>query len=84
MGCQISTFGQTQGYVEFGLVAGTYTYTALNASTNNFFAANFSYNNKVLTVNKIMRLQDSNDEWNPSTENFAIISITAYGNFFFN
>lgn len=83
LGCQFGYYGETQGYVEFGLVAGNYTYTALNGSSNSFFAANFNYSNKVLTVNKCMRLQDSDNTWDPTTTKFAIISITAYGNFSF-
>jgi len=83
LGCQFGSYGETQGYAEFGLVAGKYTYTALNGSSNSFFAANFSFSNKVLTVDKCMRLQDSDDTWDPTTTKFAIISITAYGNFSF-
>lgn len=85
MGVQISTYGTTQGYTEFGLVSGTYTYTALNNETNNYFIVNFSYNNsnKSITVNKIMRLNDSDDSYGPSTNVLGVISITAYGNFFF-
>lgn len=83
LGCQFGSYGETQGYAEFGLVAGKYTYTALNGGSNSFFAANFSFSNKVLTVDKCMRLQDSDDTWDPTTTKFAIISITAYGNFSF-
>lgn len=82
MGVQISSYGTTQGYAEFGLVSGTYTYTALNNETNNYFIVNFSYtsSDKSITVNKIMRL---NDSYGPSTNTLGVISITAYGNFFF-
>lgn len=85
MGVQISTYGTTQGYTEFGLVSGTYTYTALNNETNNYFIVNFSYNssNKSITVNKIMRLNDSDDSYGPSTNTLGVISITAYGNAIF-
>lgn len=83
LGCQFGSYGETQGYAEFGLIAGKYTYTALNGGSNSFFAANFSFSNKVLTVDKCMRLQDSDDTWDPTTTKFAIISITAYGNFSF-
>ena len=81
MGVQISSYGTTQGYTEFGLVSGTYTYTALNNETNNYFIVNFSYNssNKSITVNKIMRLNDSDDSYGPSTNTLGVISITAYG-----
>lgn len=81
MGVQISTYGTTQGYTEFGLVSGTYTYTALNNETNNYFIVNFSYNssNKSITVNKIMRLNDSDDSYGPSTNVLGVISISAYG-----
>ena len=85
MGVQISSYGTTQGYTEFGLISGTYTYTALNNDTNNYFIVNFSYDssNKSITVNKIMRLNDSDDSFEPSTNVLGVISITAYGNFSF-
>ena len=85
MGVQVSSLGATQGYIEFGLVSGQYTYTALNPSTNNFFVINFSYNstNKSITVAQTMILDSSDSTFRPSTNTLGVISITAYGNFFF-
>lgn len=85
MGVQVSSFGSSQGYTEFGLISGTYTYTALNNTSNNFFIVNFSYDgsNKSITVNRIMRLDDLNDGYAASTNTLGVISITAYGNFSF-
>lgn len=79
LGCQFGSYGETQGYVEFGLVAGSVTYTALNSTSGSLFAANLSYNSGVLTVNSCMRLQESDDTWDPTTTKFALISISAYG-----
>lgn len=85
MGVQVSALGATQGYVEFGLISGNYTYTALNTGTNNFFVIAFSYDgtNKSITVTETMSLKTADGSFTPSVNTLGVISITAYGNFFF-
>lgn len=81
MGVQVSALGATQGYVEFGLVSGNYTYTALNTGTNNFLVIAFSYNstNKSITVTETMILKTADGSFKPSVNTLGVISITAYG-----
>lgn len=81
MGVQISALGSTQGYVEFGLASGNYTYTALNTGTNNFFVIAFSYDSttKSITVTQTMILKTSDGSFSPSANDLGVISITAYG-----
>lgn len=79
--CRFGNDGETDGYVDFAPINGTYSYTALHSSTGTFYAAAFSYGAKVLTVLKVMRLADADESWDTTTTKLAIVSIIAYGDF---
>lgn len=85
IGYQIATFGSTQNFIEFGTVSGTFSTFSINDQTGTLFGVNLSYNstNKSITVNKVMSLTSSDDDWTTNTNTFGLISITAYGNFSF-
>lgn len=85
IGYQIATFGTTQNFIEFGTVSGTFSTFSINDGTGTLFGVNLSYNstNKSLTVNRVMSLTPSDDDWTTNTNTFGLISITAYGNFSF-
>ena len=85
IGYQIATFGSTQNFIEFGSVSGTFSTFSINDQTGTLFGVNLSYNstNKSITVNKVMSLTSSDDDWTTNTNTFGLISITAYGNFSF-
>lgn len=82
IGYQIATFGSTQNYIEFGTVSGTFSVFSLNKETGTLFGVNLSYDDitKAITVNKVMSLTSSDDDWGTNTNTFGLISITAYGN----
>lgn len=84
MGIQIGSNGSTQGYTEFGLVSGKYTYTALSTTSENFYIVHYLYDssNKSITIDKMMWVTSSGYS-EVTTETLGLISITAYGNFFF-
>ena len=84
MGIQIGSNGSTQGYTEFGLVSGKYTYTALSTTSENFYIVHYLYDssNKSITIDKMMWVT-SNGYSEVTTETLGLISITAYGNFSF-
>lgn len=80
LGIQIGSNGSTQGYTEFGLVSGQYTYVALLPSTETLYVVHYSYNssNTSITVDKIMSL--SGNTWSAdTTATLGLISISAYG-----
>lgn len=85
IGYQISTFGTTQNFIEFGTVSGTFSTFSINDGTGTLFGVNLSYDsaNKSITVNRVMSLTSSDDDWTKNTNTFGLISITAYGNFSF-
>lgn len=82
IGYQIATFGSTQNFIEFGTVSGTFSAFSLNKETGTLFGVNLSYDDttKAITVNKVMSLTSSDDDWTVNTNTFGLISITAYGN----
>lgn len=84
MGIQIGSNGSTQGYTEFGLVSGKYTYTALSTTSENFYIVHYLYDssNKSITIDKMMWVT-SGGYSEVTTETLGLISITAYGNAIF-
>lgn len=84
IGYKFGTDGSTQGYIEIGVIGGTYTVTSTESS-GRFYTANFTLTNTYdITINKICSITSTSYGENSSPDHYInIISIRAYGDFSF-
>lgn len=81
LGYQIAGFGTTQNYVEFSTVGGTFSAFSIRQEPGTLFGVNLTYADKTLTINKVMSIDPTDNNWKESSYRVSLISINAFGNF---
>lgn len=83
IGYQIYTDGSTQNFIEFGTPGGTFSTFSITNGNGTLYGVNLTYTDKTLTINRVMSMAASDNDWSTDRNTFGLISITVYGTFSF-